>query len=95
MGRHEGINSADIQPPQGWLDRILGSNGPEEAVTISQSPVPNEAFEYGGQWVTIRENKIVAHAESLEDLTRDVVYSETDVHFLVPRPDISHYYLIV
>lgn len=62
------------------------------AITVSQPPVPAEAFEkYPDQWIAIRDAKIVAAAPTIEELDANEAVEDTDTLFLVPDPS-THFY---
>lgn len=62
------------------------------STVIADPPVPPEAFErFAGRWIAIRARKVVASADSLEELQRDASVRETDMLALVPDPK-THFY---
>jgi hypothetical protein len=48
------------------------------------SPVPAEAFDYRGQWVAIRGQKVVLARDRLRDLYEAPELRDTDVTYHVP-----------
>lgn len=61
-------------------------------ITVSEPPVPAEAFEkHPGEWVAIRDGQIIAAAESVEGLEQNDAVEPTDTIFLVPDPS-THFY---
>jgi hypothetical protein len=84
------------QSRHGWLDGALIQGEIEGPITVSRSPVPEEAFDsYEGQWITIRDCEVVAHADTFEELTEHQNYSLSDALFRVPLQNVDHYYLAV
>jgi len=62
------------------------------AITVSEPPIPAEAFEkHPGQWVAIRHGQIIAAADSIEGLGQNDAVESTDTVFLVPDPS-THFY---
>ena len=56
-------------------------------MAVAQAPLPTEAFEkYAGQWVAIRDGKVVAASEDFDSLVQDErVDKEADILCHVPR----------
>lgn len=48
------------------------------------SPVPAEAFAHRGQWVAIRDERVVAVSDRLRDLYKAPELRDTDVTYHVP-----------
>jgi len=53
-------------------------------MTISASPIPDEAFNYPGWWLAIRDGHIIAKAADYDSLHMQGA-KDTDVIFLVPN----------
>lgn len=57
----------------------------------TESPLPTRLEKYEGQWIALRAGRVVAHAESIEDLTRDSRVRTTDVLYRVPESGTYFY----
>lgn len=53
--------------------------------TQVRSPLPEGVEEYAGKWIAIRDDKIIASADTVEDLYNDDSVLETDVVYRVPE----------
>jgi Family of unknown function (DUF5678) len=54
---------------------------------ISPPPVPAEAFErFPGRWVAVRDGKIIADADSIEELEANRLVTPEETFFRVPEP---------
>jgi hypothetical protein len=62
----------------------LGSAPHDPELIEGISPVPAEAFDYRGQWVAIRDDKVVAARGRLRDLYNAPELRDTDVTYHVP-----------
>jgi hypothetical protein len=62
----------------------LGSAPDDPELLEGISPVPAEAFDYRGQWVAIRGQKVVAARDRLRDLREAPEVKDTDVTYHVP-----------
>ncbi len=62
----------------------LGSAPDDPEFLEESSPVPAEAFDYRGQWVAIRNEKVVAARSRLRDLYQAPELRDTDVTYHVP-----------
>jgi Family of unknown function (DUF5678) len=68
----------------------LGSTPQDPDLLEGISPVPAEAFDYRGQWVAIRGDKVVAARNRLRDLYNAPELQDTDVTYHVPaRPTVA------
>ena len=52
---------------------------------IARSPLPDGIEQYAGMWVAIRGGKVVASAETVEDLFEGDNVLTTDVLYRVPE----------
>jgi hypothetical protein len=60
--------------------------------TVEQAPFSIEALsEYAGQWVALRDDRVIAAAESLEDLRKHPEVRRDDAVFVVPEAT-SYFY---
>ena len=59
---------------------------------LSQLPVPSDAFDrFPGRWVAVRNEMVVADAETLGELDANPNVMASDVRFRVPEPD-AHFF---
>ncbi len=59
---------------------------------VSQSPVPADAFKrFAGRWIALRDDQVIADADTLADLDDDPTVESSDTRFRVPKPD-SHFF---
>lgn len=63
-------------------------------VTVSASPLPEGlGEEYGGRWVALRGRRVIAAAESHEELVSSELFNpETDATYFVPEPGVKYFY---
>ncbi len=58
------------------------------AEEVSQLPVPADVFErFGGRWVAIRGERVVADATTLAELDANPDVEPSDTRFLVPESE--------
>lgn len=68
----------------------LGSAPRDPEILEGISPVPAEAFDYRGQWVAIRGDKVVLARPRLRDLYNAPELRDTDVTYHVPaKPTVA------
>jgi Family of unknown function (DUF5678) len=53
--------------------------------------LPKDAERYGGKWVAIRGDEVVASADSLEELRANEHVSRNDYVWVVPEPG-THFF---
>ncbi len=59
---------------------------------VSRSPLPPNIGDFEGRWVAIRDDEVIADAESIELLTQDDrVRPGTDVLYRVPEQGTYFY----
>jgi Family of unknown function (DUF5678) len=59
---------------------------------VAPSPLPEGAAEqYAGKWIAIRDEEVIADADTLEDLTADERVTDKDVLYRVPDQGVYFY----
>ena len=52
---------------------------------VARSPLPKSVEKYAGKWVAIRDGRIVASAETLDELYENPRVKDTDAVYPVPE----------
>jgi hypothetical protein len=62
----------------------LGSAPADPDRLAAVSPIPDEAFAHRGQWVAIREGRVIAARATLQDLYQAPEVKDSDVTCHIP-----------